>query len=590
MKTLASLLFASTCIASLPESHEILFGDVEVQVPEEPVACEQEEPSPVILVDEEEVTPETGAPSYCVDRKDGHLRFFGLLGDKMLLPKDEVDGACGIDVSHVNLPGDPENLQTRIEPFLGEKITTPLLQQVRDAVIQYYYDQNRPVVLVEVPPQDITDGALQMVVTESTLNKVVVDGGKYFSDASYKKAIRLKQGEPIRSDILLNDIAFLNANPYRHVDVTLAPGSENNTTDIHLKVKDLWPFRIYVGGDNTGIRVTGYTRFFAGVTWANVFNMGHTFTYQGTTSDNFKSFYSHTINYIAPLRSRGTFIAYGGYSGVNPDISGFKTKGESFQASVRYQRPFGALAHGSLKELVVGIDYKQTNNNLVYNDDVTPFVRSNVNIFQLMLGFNYGLTSGRHVVSASAQGYGMPADFLPHQSEADFEALFPNAKNKYVYGRFSFMYTYDSPRGVSFYLMQRGQASSATLLPSEQFALGGYDTVRGYQERNVNGDNGYVVNCEFRSPKGSVVGLFGGKRKLQDQLMVYGFIDYGFASYINPPPGAVKLSQEMSVGPGLRYAIDPYLSFRFDWGFRLITTQFEDAFGSRAHIGVIVSY
>lgn len=40
----------------------------------------------------------------------------------------------------------------------------------------------------------------------------------------------------------------------------------------------------------------------------------------------------------------------------------------------------------------------------------------------------------------------------------------------------------------------RGQLASTNLLPSEQMGLGGYNSVRGYLERQVNVDNGLIVN------------------------------------------------------------------------------------------------
>ena len=49
-------------------------------------------------------------------------------------------------------------------------------------------------------------------------------------------------------------------------------------------------------------------------------------------------------------------------------------------------------------------------------------------------------------------------------------------------------------------------------------------------------------------------------------------------------------SNLLGVGPGLRYAITPYLSLRFDYGFQMIDTGLGNGEHSRAHVGVVVSY
>jgi hemolysin activation/secretion protein len=134
------------------------------------------------------------------------------------------------------------------------------------------------------------------------------------------------------------------------------------------------------------------------------------------------------------------------------------------------------------------------------------------------------------------------------------------------------------------------QESDANLLPSEQLGLGGYDTVRGYDEREVNGDNGYLISTEVATPPVSIAQIFG-LQKVKDQLQFLGFVDYGGTSLHQVTPADINPNTNLlGIGPGLRYVINPYFSLRFDYGFQMISTGFDDRHASRAHIGVLVSY
>lgn len=60
------------------------------------------------------------------------------------------------------------------------------------------------------------------------------------------------------------------------------------------------------------------------------------------------------------------------------------------------------------------------------------------------------------------------------------------AVNHYIYSRIAISDFFTLPKNFGLFGEFRGQISNQNLVPSEQFGLGGYDTVRGYAERVVN--------------------------------------------------------------------------------------------------------
>src|SRR5208282_4784457 len=106
------------------------------------------------------------------------------------------------------------------------------LHAIGQTIIDWYSEQKYPFVDVAVPAgQDVTNGVVQVVVTESHAGKVTTRGNKWFS-----------------SDLLVNIVAERDS----------TPGVTNFVVDT---VQEKFPFRAYAGYDNTGTAVLGHDRW-----------------------------------------------------------------------------------------------------------------------------------------------------------------------------------------------------------------------------------------------------------------------------------------------------------------------------------------
>jgi hemolysin activation/secretion protein len=133
------------------------------------------------------------------------------------------------------------------------------------------------------------------------------------------------------------------------------------------------------------------------------------------------------------------------------------------------------------------------------------------------------------------------------------------------------------------------QRSDTNLLASEQLGFGGYDTIRGYDTRVVNGDQGYIISNELRTPPMSVLSLFRVKGG-NDKFQFLGFYDYGSSSSRDLLQGEQLRTVLAGIGPGARYAISTHLSFRADYGWQLRNAQGQRLYASRSHLGVTLSF
>lgn len=496
----------------------------------------------------------------------------------------EIHRAVGRgEMINVQVPGTVGHFNAMLQNhFLGKPLTRQGLLDLKQEVILYYRRWGRPIVTVEIPEQKISQGILQIVVIEGKLGKVTVEGNNYFKSERLAGAIRLEAGKPIDSNTLVTDLEWINRNPFRRVDVIYAPGEVAGTTDIRLLTEDRRPWRVFAGVDNTGFDETDTTRLFMGANWGNAFGLDHLLSVQLTASPNIDRFWAATGSYMIPLPWRDIWTFYGGYSHVQGDLDTphMKNTGYAAQGSTRYTF---LLPHrpGFLQEFSLGFDFKRTNNNIEFGGQ--RVYTTSVNLTQLAFIYNVGFDSEALATSLTAELFWSPGDWLPDQSDATYRKVRSQAKSTYIYGRMALIPVLRLPKDFSFALTLRGQVSTQTLLPSEQAGLGGFNTVRGYKEREVNVDNAVLASAELHSPPVSLI----GRRSFKDTLECLIFLDYAFGRDVRPIPNVEKTAYLLGVGPGIRYNIAPYLSFRGDLGFQLKKL---DSRGFRFHYALVASY
>jgi len=135
-----------------------------------------------------------------------------------------------------------------------------------------------------------------------------------------------------------------------------------------------------------------------------------------------------------------------------------------------------------------------------------------------------------------------------------------------------------------------GQFSQDPLVSLEQLGIGGAATVRGYEERELLGDQGAYASVELRTP--TLSGILpaslrwfnsGSEWQVLDRLQLLVFLDAGWVRVIDSLPGEDDDTFMLSLGPGLRYALSRHALLRLDWGFPLEETVESDRTG-RGHL------
>ncbi|MFW9873902.1 MAG: ShlB/FhaC/HecB family hemolysin secretion/activation protein [Candidatus Thorarchaeota archaeon] len=497
----------------------------------------------------------------------------------------------GIKIIGLDIPGRENNFKEKINPlFFKKKLTKQDIIIIKQAIILYYKDHNRPILTVKIPSQSVKDSVLKMLVIEGKIGEINITGNKWTKNKKLEKYVRLKSNQSIDESILIKDLNFINRNPFRHADLVYSPGKLKGTTDINLIVKNRCPCRFYCGVENTGLDILGRNRGFLGINLNNVMGLDNVVSYQYSSGFKDDKFMAHTLQYSAFLPWHHVLYLFGGYSSVHsclPDIISNKTRGKSIQASMRYNIPLKP-GHFFLSEIIFGSDFKRTNNTLDFTEEFPRF-GAFVNIFQFMFGYNINYEKKNIKKSLNLEIFISPGKLLPDQSNDRFNKLRCNAKNQYIYATISSSSLFQLYKDFSLSIYLKGQLASCNLLPSEQLGIGGSSTVRGYEERQLNGDNGILINLELRSFPISIF-KFLMKSKIKDGFQILGFLDYGLANLHKPASFEKNNQYLLGAGPGVRYSMGSYLSFRLDLGYKLHKKSEYGGGNSMIHFSLVSSF
>jgi len=341
------------------------------------------------------------------------------------------------------------------------------------------------------------------------------------------------------------------------------------------------PIRGYMGVDDTGVESLNYGRFFAGFTYGNMWGRGGTLGYQYTTDEAFALLQAHSVSYFQPLNRQWAFQSYASWAGVSPALTaGLSQSGESWQTGASLVRHL-IRNRQQAANFTAGVELKSTNNNLEFSGSTVS--NSNADLLQIRFGYDH-LWRGDLIDEYSLFRFdtfvGPGGGSTGAHSAAAFNTIRPETSPDYVYGRVRFEDS--SLLGERWQLVSRfsGQAASERLLFSEMLGLGGFDSIRGFDQRAYNADHGWVANFEL-GPRT----WRGGSDREPKILRAYSFIDLGNGYLDDPQAGEDAHTFVMSTGVGARFQISDKLIARFDYGVGVVDID-DTSRDQRIHFGL----
>lgn len=471
----------------------------------------------------------------------------------------------GVDLSDGGKALQNAAFQKKLESYVGKPLSQKLLNEIRADIIKRYRSADRPFVSVVAPPQEVTGGTLTLQVIEFKAGEVTAEGNVWTPSDYILEQVRQRPGEEIDASDLVQDLNWLNLNPYRSLGAVFEPGTVPGATDIVLRSNERRPWTVYAGYANSGTASSGRDRVFAGGNVANLPFLDHQLSYLSTFNpeslgygdlvnvSHSPGYASHALSYFAPIdiagQVRTKLQLTAGYVESGSVLNSFFDEfSQSWAITSELAFPLD-LPGARQFDVFAGFDVKRQFSDIEFAETVVSKSNDDVGQFRVGARGRYGLNFGALDTDGVVEAY---AALSP-------SGILANSTNyTYFYGSIDQITRLNQGFGIAVALA--GQATADVLPDLEKIAIGGSTTVRGYTTNELSGNSGIYGNLELRSPVirhdlGSGITL---------AAEAYAFFDAGYVwDDISDDRGL------QSIGAGVDFALSEYLTATIEAGHAL---------------------
>jgi hemolysin activation/secretion protein len=478
-----------------------------------------------------------------------------------------------------------QELIKRLAAAENRPIDEPVLAAIAQVIETFARQHDYPAAVAVIPPQNVAGGIVRVALLRGKIRSVKIEGNQWFSESLLREKLRLELGQVVRGSVVEPALNWTNNNPFRRVRLNIQPVATTGDVDVTIGVQDRAPIRLAATYDNTGNDVIGENHYGAALTYGNLWGRDHQLTYQFLTTDDVSLFKAHGLDYRAPLPWRHLIVVGGSYVQVNPTLfqGFFIQRGKSVTADAKYVAPVN-LGKWQM-ELSGGIAFKQTNNNLEFGGE--PVLGDTTDIFTgtLTAAGMHDDARGRWIATAVLTA--SPGGLNSRNDRQSYDESRIGANPRFVYGQLGLQRLTRLTANLTSTLRGTVQFASTNLLAQEQFSIGGMATVRGYKERILSGDNGYMFTHELQQRLPSI--LLPRKLPAVDLAGVF-FWDFGRIYRKFPLPVERETDYLASVGLGVRLSFANNFSATIDYGYQLEEVELPGEPHDRVHVKVTLGY
>lgn len=455
----------------------------------------------------------------------------------------------------------PEELQAAVASFIGKEATFEDLLAIRAAITTLYTQNGYTTSGAFLPPQDVTNGVVQVQVVEGAIEKIEIQGLRRLQINYVRSRLNLATQPPVNIHRLEETLQLLQVNSLiSNVQAELSAGTSPGLSVLKLTLREAQPLTASFLIENRDSPSVGSIRGTASIAHNNLLGFGDRF---GVDYGVSKGINTYNINYEIPVNARDGRLNLS-YNNSNSRIieapfNSVDINADSSNLSLGFRQP---LVKTIASEFTLGLSLDLRRSQTYLLEDV-PFSfppladseKGKTRLTVLRFSQDWVSRSTTQVLAARSQfSFGLDA----------FDAT---VNNSGVDGQFTswlgqFQLVKLLGKNTIFVARTAAQFSFDSLLPIEQFSVGGIETVRGYQQGQLIADNGIVGSLEVRFP---IVSKSSGIGAIQ----LVPFLDIGTAwNNQGKLPGSTTLA---SLGLGLRWQLDSAFSASLDWGIPLIS-------------------
>ncbi|MBQ5345358.1 MAG: ShlB/FhaC/HecB family hemolysin secretion/activation protein [Acidaminococcaceae bacterium] len=391
---------------------------------------------------------------------------------------------------------DPSKILTEAEikaitdPYVGKTASLQDLYDMTAAINKLYEAKGYAVCRAYLPPQRIHEGAVQIKLLEGRTGNVTVNGLRFTRQGYVTHRIHLEPGKVANTDILNDELQRFNATNDVQLRILVHAGEKPGTTDYEIAAfepKNNHQVSLYV--DNHGYDTSGRWREGVFYTMRSVTGQRDALRMNYLRSKGTNIF---GANYSIAVNNLGTMLDFDYGTNTTKIIKGnmepLGVKGHSYVAGITLRHP---LRVDEKRRYEVGFQYlhqKSQTDIGTKSDSYVKWVNDTRNTYIPYISFtHYGKSSVLyHKHSLAFTG---------------FNNLYNTSDNYKAYRLDS---VYQKRLGGGQMLLGRLNAQVASekknMSTSDYFYIGGANSVRGYEESFLGGNQGFSASLTWQAP------------------------------------------------------------------------------------------
>jgi hemolysin activation/secretion protein len=463
-----------------------------------------------------------------------------------------------------------DRLTDLLDDLTGTDRTAADVERARDLLEKFYHEQGYPTVLVNIPEQSAESGMIRLQVIESRIGSARVTGNRFFSSARILERLpSLSPGTILFVPAVQSEVTRLNRTADLKVTPAMVPGKEPGSVDVELKAEDQRPLHGFLELNDRNSPNTSLLRLNAGIHYDNLWNREHSVSLQYQVSPQKPSeveVFSGSYIMPAPWNHDHSLVLYGVLSDSNTGFGeGFHTVGKGSIVGLRYSLPLPERDR-MVQNVVLGFDYKKFDESTGLVGSPEGDTKTPIEYLPFSFAYSGSLTDSGGTTLFNA---GLNISFRGAVArEQAFGNKRVDSRGNYLAAIAGAERRQTLPGGFAFLLKLDGQLADQPLIANEQYTAGGMESVRGYRESALAGDNAFHAVAELSAP--DLAPRFGLGERFR--IAPYLFYDCAALWVKDPLPSQDSAMNLQGTGVGARGILFRDLEYQVDWAVALSDT------------------
>ncbi|MDB9540053.1 ShlB/FhaC/HecB family hemolysin secretion/activation protein [Anabaenopsis arnoldii] len=461
-----------------------------------------------------------------------------------------------------------EKLRAEIQDFLDQKITFADLLTVESRLNKFYVDNGfvNSGVVIETQNLSAQGAVVKVTIIEGGIEDIKVRGTQRLRPEYIRSRLALAAQTPLNQNRILEALQLLKLDPQiQNISAQLTPGVRPDLSLLEVTVTEADTFHIDIFTNNGRSPSVGTWRRGIKINQGNVSGDGDSLTvsYANTDGSNVID-----LSYTIPLNpSNGKLRLASGLTRTNvtePPFDRLDITGDSSYYEAGLSQP---LFQTPNQEFGLSVIFSHQHSQTKLEAEGFPISRGANNdgktrISKIAFSQNW-LTRKPTSVLAFYSQFNLGVGLF----DATINNQLPDSRFFSWRGQGQYVRALNQKRDMLLLLRSDWQLATETLVPLEQFSVGGISSVRGYRQDALLTDNGVVVTAEVQLPVWRL-------SKNESVLSVIPFADFGVGWNSDH---TVKLNTNTLMGSGLGLQWQTgQLKARIDWGIPLIHVKSQD--------------